>query len=295
MTRKAAWAALALASGLSLCADPLANALPFGVFTPQESAKKDIVLPLAPLQRLAALKDGKFRVEGPGGAFREIPALAGPGSKDAADLSAILDDGSTFVAAVDLTGSGLSDLVYAGPGWKAWRILSNGARLAQPVEGFVAERHASGTSATHVDEIPADNEQLKVDGDLLAAVGDFLGNGTEQLAWTRPGFRHVTIVGAHGVTTMAADLSEIKPAGTQDRSHWLFPFKANRKGQRTRLAYYRAGADHLVRLVPKGTAFTLEKVPLKANWERLNQAVLDWPVGAPAQDRSADEKTSAAK
>lgn len=295
MNRKTAWAALALASGLSLIADPLSSALPFGVFTPQEGTKKDIVLPLAPLQRLAALKDGKFRVEGPGSAFRELPVLAGIASKDAADLSALLDDGSTFVAAVDLTGSGLSDLIYAGQGYKGWHILSNGARLAQPVEGFVAERHASGGSASHADTIPADNEQLKVDGDLLAAVGDFLGNGTEQLAWTRPGFRHVTIVGAHGVTTMSADLSELKEGGTQARSHWLFPFKANRKGQRTRLAYYRAGADHLVRLVPKGMAFTQEKVPLKANWERLNQAVLDWPVGAKAQDRSGDEKTSASK
>ncbi|BDU75767.1 hypothetical protein [Mesoterricola sediminis] len=283
------WAPVALAAGLSLSADPLAHALPYGVFTPQESGeKKDIIHPLPPLQRLAGLASGKLRVEGPGAAAaRDLPVFTGPDAAASADLPDLREDGGTFVAAVDLTGSGLSDLIYAAEGTKAWGLLTNGARLSRPVQGFVAERHAEGTAPAHEDSIPADNTELKVDGDLLAAVGDFLGNGTEQLAWTRPGFRHVVIVGAHGVTTMAADLQDLKSAGSGARSHWLFAFKSNRKGQRTRLAYYRAGADHLVRLVPKGMAFTTERVPLKANWERLNQAVLDWPVQARAD---SDEK-----
>ena len=133
-----------------------------------------------------------------------------------------------------------------------------------------------------------------MDQDFLAAVGDFLGNGTEQLAFTRPGHNQVWIVGAQGVLAMKADLKGIETSAAGARSHWLFPYRASRKGQRTRLAYYRLGADHLLRLVPKGMEFIQERVPLKGHWERLNQAVLDWPQPAPAV-KAPDSTSAAAK
>ena len=97
-------------------------------------------------------------------------------------------------------------------------------------------------------------------------------------------------MGLHGVTTVKADLKAIEPApaGTA-RSHWLFPYKASRKGQRTRLAYYRQGSDHLIKLEPKGMEFVAHKVPLKGNWDRLCQASLAWPKDAPAQPPASGE------
>jgi hypothetical protein len=207
-----------------------------------------------------------------------FPVHAGPGAKEPISLKDFGEDGSTFLTGLDLTGTGVSDLIYTRKDMPGWKVLTNGARLAKPMRGFVVGHYDRDTCKTEF--IPADTREFKVDQDLLAVTGDFLGNGTEQLAYTRPGQTQLWIVGANGVTTMKADLKGIDPTPPGARSHWLFSCKATRKGQRTRIAYYRAGADHLIRLVPKGMEFVQERVPLKGHWERLNQAVLDWPVTA---------------
>lgn len=291
MLRQLPWAALALASGLSLAqaAEPLKYALAHGQFIPQtEAPAKDAIHPLEPSQRLEALQNGNtFQVAFSGTRAGEkiaCPILKEPGAKEAMTPAGLMEEG-TFLAAVDLTGSGVSDLVYGGKATGGWKVLTNGARLPKPVQGFVAG-FFDASGAAKSDTIPADTRELTLDQDLLAAVGDFLGNGTEQLAYTRPGQAQMWIVGAHGVVTVKADLKGIEATSGQAKSHWLFSYKASRKGQRTRLAYYRLGADHLARLVPKGMEFVQEHVPLKGHWERLNQAVLDWPQ-APAKTAAA--------
>lgn len=283
----------ALAAGLCTvhATTPLTHSLVHGIFKPAPDAVGEgAIHPLQPLQRLAALDKGAFRIVAQDSAeAMAFPMLAAPGASGPADLADLGED--TFIAPLDLTGTGVSDLVYARKGAPGWKVLTNGARLKQPSQGFVAGHFEKGADTPKSDLIPADTSDLSVDQDLLAATGDFLGNGTEQLAYTRPGQHQIWIVGAHGVTTMKADLKGIEPGGPGERNHWLFPYKATRKAQRTRLAYYRAGSDHLVRLVPKGMEFVQEKVPLKGHWERLNQAVVDWPHAAttPSSSSSSSE------
>jgi len=286
MQRTSAWAVLPLAAGLStlICSatEPLTHSLVHGVFKPAaEDAKGAPIHPLAPTHRVTSIQDkNTFQIAATaGGEAMAFPVRRAPGSEPMA-MAELREDGATFFAPVDLTGSGVSDLLYTRAEMPGWRILSNGTRLAAPSQAFLAGFYPAGADTPRTDLIPADNRDFKVDPDLLAAVGDFLGNGTEQLAYTRPGASQIWVVGQHGVMTMKADLQGIGSAGGT-RNHWLFPYKSNRKGQRTRLAYYRLGADHLIRLVPKGMEFTQEKVPLKGHWERLNQAVLDWPQPAP--------------
>lgn len=288
MLRQLPWAALALASGLAAAqaAEPLQYALAHGQFKPEtEAPGKDAIHPLEPSQKLEALQNGNtFQVAFTGtkaGERMAFPILKDPGAKEPMAPAGLAEEG-TFIAAVDLTGSGVSDLVYGGKATGGWKVLTNGARLPNPVQGFVAGFFEAGAGAARTDTIPADTRDVTLDQDLLAAVGDFLGNGTEQLAYTRPGQTQMWVVGAHGVVTLKADLKGIEATSGAAKSHWLFPYKASRKGQRTRLAYYRLGADHLARLVPKGMEFIQEQAPLKGHWERLNQAVLDWPQ-APAK------------
>lgn len=298
MRRQLPWAALALAAGLTTAQaeEPLQYGLVHGVFRAEaETAGKDAIHPLEPAQKLEALENGHtFRIgrTGPmaGEAFT-FPVFAGPDAKEPAAPAGLTAEG-TFIAAVDLTGSGVSDLVYGGKATGAWKVLTNGSRLPKPVQGFVAGYFEQGADSPRTDAIPSDTRDFAKDQDLLAAVGDFLGNGKEQLAFTRPGETQIWIVGAHGVLAMKADLKGVEATSAGAKNHWLFSYKANRKGQRTRLAYYRAGADHLTRLVPKGMEFAQEQVPLKGHWERLNQAVMDWPQ-APA--KAPEGKTAAAK
>ena len=290
MQRASAWAVLPLAAGLStlICSatEPLTHSLIHGTFKPSiEESKGGPIHPLAPTHKVASIQDkNSFQIVGAaGGEAMAFPVRRAPGSSEPMALAELREDGATFFAPVDLTGSGVSDLIYTRADLPGWRILSNGTRLAAPSQAFLAGLYPAGSDAPRTDLIPADNRDFRVDPDLLAAVGDFLGNGTEQLAYTRPGASQIWIVGQHGVMTMKADLQGIASAPSGGaRSHWLFPYKSNRKGQRTRLAYYRLGADHLRRLVPRGMEFVQEKVPLKGHWERLNQAVLDWPQAAPA-------------
>ncbi|BDU71626.1 hypothetical protein [Mesoterricola silvestris] len=273
----------ALAAGLCTAhaAPPPTHALLHGVFKPApDSQGEGAIHPLPPLQRIEAMDKGALRIVAQDSAEgMAFPMLAAPGGGEPADLGG-LGEGD-FMVPLDMTGTGVSDLIHARRGAPGWKVLTNAARLPKPAQGFVAGHFEKGAETARCELIPADTSDLAVDQNLLAATGDFLGNGTEQLAYTRPGQHQMWIVGAHGATTMKADLKGIEPAAEGPRCHWLFPFKANRRGQRTRLAYYRAGSDHLIRLVPKGMEFVQERVPLKGHWERLNQAVVDWPRPAP--------------
>lgn len=277
--------AAGLAAPAAFAADPFLHACHSGLFKRSDKDPKD--LPLPAVQKLEALADQNgFRIRDgrTGEQFVFQVFSAAPGAQPAA-LKAlggdIADDGSTLVAAVDLTGSGVSDLVYARKDWGGWKVLSNGGRMAKPFQGFVAGLCEKGQDSAKSELIPADTRDLAVDNDLLAVVGDFLGNGTEQLAYTRPGWSQIWVVGAHGVAQMAADLNGIAANGPGARVHWLFPFKA-KGAHRTRIAYYRMGSTELTTFAPRGMAFKRDQVPLKGNWERLNQNMLDWPQKAPS-------------
>jgi len=284
--------ALVLTAGLTAAnATEFSNALVHGIFRPAEGGiGEGAVHPLEPAQKVEGLQNhNTFLVTSrETGEKMAFPVHAGPGAKEPTTLKDFGEDGATFLAALDLTGTGVSDLIYTRKDMPGWKVLSNGARLATPVRAFVVGLHDRDSLKAEL--IPADTREFKADHDLLAVTGDFLGNGTEQLAYTRPGQTQLWIVGANGVTTMKAELKGIEPTPPGARSHWLFSCKATRKSQRTRIAYYRAGADHLIRLVPKGMEFVQERVPLKGHWERLNQAVLDWPVTAAVAQGKAQEK-----
>jgi hypothetical protein len=223
--------------------------------------------------------------------FSGNPAAGSAGLKALGEDLA--EDGTTMVAAVDLTGSGVSDIVYAHKDWGGWKVLSNGSRLPKPVQGFVCGNYDKGQDTAKSDLIPADTHDLMVDNDLLAVVGDFLGNGTEQLAYTRPGWSQIWVVGAHGVVQMAADLSGIEPNGPGARQHWLFAFKSQAKGiHHTRFGYYRMGCSELMTFAAKGMTFKRSHMPLKGNWEKLSQNMLDWPQKAPGK---LEQKVEGAK
>jgi len=292
MSRTLIGASLVLAAGLSTAyaLEPLEYSLVHGVFRPApDTVGEGAIHPLEPLQKVEGIQNGNtFRIKVLGGVLGGGPAetvaypvFTNASGKELANLVDFKPGSTTFLAALDLTGTGVSDIIYSNKDLSGWKILSNGARLPKPLAGFCEGFYAKGADHPDTLLIPADNHELTVDQDLLAVVGDFLGNGTEQLAYTRPGQRQMWVVGAHGVLTMQAELTGLAPALPGVKTHWLFPFKANKQGQHTRIAYYRLGADRLIRLVPKGMVFTQEQVPLKGNWERLNQAVLDWPKAAP--------------
>jgi hypothetical protein len=280
---------LLLAAGLASSyafADPLQQACPCGVFKRGEAESKEHPLPLPAVQKLEQLVNKnsfKIRDLRDNNPFVYQVYAACPTSGPAAlkDLGEDFpDDGTTLVAAVDLTGSGVSDLIYARKDWGGWKVLSNGSRLPKPFQGFVAGLYEKGQESAKSETIPADTRDMLVDTNLLAVVGDFLGNGTEQLAYTRPGWTQMYVVGCHGVTQMAADLTGIQPNGPGARVHWLFPFKAPGKGiHHTRIGYYRMGAEELPTFAPKGMAFKRSQVPLNtANWDKLSQKILAWPV-----------------
>lgn len=278
--------AAGLASSSALAGDPLQHACHSGLFQRSDKDPKDH--PLPPFQKLEAMvNNNSFKIcdirSGDRFIFQVFAGLPGPGAPVLRDLGEdIADDGATLVAPVDLTGSGVSDLVYARKGWSGWKVLSNGTRLPKPFPGFTTGFYAKGQDSAKSDLIPADTSELVVDNDLLAVVGDFLGNGTEQLAYTRPGATQVWVVGAHGVTQMAADLKGIEANGPGARVHWLFPFRS-KGAQHTKVAYYRMGCTQLDTFAPRGMTFKRDQAPLKGNWEKLCQNELSWPQDAPGK------------
>jgi len=286
--------AAALASASAFAGDPLQHACHSGLF--QRTDKDPKEHPLPPFHKLEALVDRTgFRFcdvrNGERAVFQVFAGHPGPGAPAKDVGEEINEDGGTMLAPVDLTGSGVSDLIYARKGWSGWKVLSNGTRLPKPFPGFICGLLAKSADTAKAETIPADTSELVVDNDLLAAVGDFLGNGTEQLAYTRPGWNQVWIVGAHGVAQMAVDLQGIEGGGSGARVHWLFPFKA-KGAQHTKLAYYRMGSTQLVTFAPRGMAFKREALPLKGNWEKLAQNELAWPQDAPSQ---LEQKATQAK
>jgi hypothetical protein len=286
-----------LASSFAMAADPLQNAYLLGLFKRSEGDPKES--PVPPVQKLETLvnKNSLKILDVRNGQRFVFPVLAtyppaaNPALKDLGqDLP---EDGATLVAPVDLTGSGVSDLIYARKDSGGWKVLSNGTRLPKPYQGFVAGFFEKDQGSAKTDTIPADNHDLVVDHDLLAVVGDFLGNGTEQLAYTRPGWSKMWVVGAHGVTQMAADLQGIEGNGPGTRVHWLFAFKS-KGAQHTRMAYYRMGCKELATFAPRGMTFKRDRTPLKGNWEKLSQNVLEWPQPAPVQpEQKAGEDKAA--
>jgi hypothetical protein len=287
--------AAGLASSFALAADPLQHASHSGLFKRGEADPKDH--PLATVQKLEELVNrNSFKIRDVRNndqfVFQVFATHPGNGAAALKDLGEdIADDGTTLVAAVDLTGSGVSDLIYARKDWGGWKVLSNGARLPKPFQGFLAGFCPKDADAPRSETIPADTRDMVVDNDLLTVVGDFLGNGTVQLAYTRPGWSQIWVVGGHGVVQMAADLQGIAPNGPGARQHWLFPFKS--KGvHHTRIAYYRMGSSDLPTFAPRGMAFKREQIPLKGNWEKLSQNVLDWPQPAPGKVEQKAEEIS---
>ena len=282
-----------LASSFALAADPFRNSLRDGLFKRAEADAKDHSQ--SHHQKLEALVDGNgFQIrdvrDGSQFVFKVLSAIPGAqGSGPKAIGNEFAEDGLTLLAPVDLTGSGVTDLIYARQEWGGWKVLSNGTRLPKPFDGFVCGNFEKNQESAKSDTIPADTHDLVVDNDLLAATGDFLGNGTEQLAYTRPGWTQIWVVGAHGAIQMSAELGGMKPNGGGDRVHWLFPLKS--KGvQHTKLAYYRKGCTELLTFAVRGMAFKREMAPLKGNWEKLCQNVLDWPQPAPSQlEQKADQ------
>jgi hypothetical protein len=291
--------AAGLASALPLPANPLEQAWHTGLFKRSDADSKDH--PLAAAQKLEALEGrNSFKIRdtrnGDQFVFQVFAAPPGAGSAALKDLGEDFpSDGTTLVAAVDLTGCGVSDLIYARKDWGGWKVLSNGTRLSKPCQGFVAGVFEPNQDSAQSETIPADTRDMVVDNDLLAVVGDFLGNGTEQLAYTRPGWTQMYVVGRHGVTQMAVDMNGIQPNGPGPRVHWLFPFKSTGKGvHHTRIAYYRMGADQLATFAPRGMAFKRGQAPLKGNWDKLSQNMLDWPQKAPSQLEQKTEEVKSA-
>jgi hypothetical protein len=54
------------------------------------------------------------------------------------------------------------------------------------------------------------------------------------------------------------------------------------------------GSTELVTFAPRGMAFKRDQVPLKGNWEKLSQNMLDWPQKAPGPPGRAAEEAKGA-
>lgn len=186
-------------------------------------------------------------------------------------IQALGDDQLTYIVPVDLMGRGASDIMLARESWSGWQVYTNGARLSKPFDGFVEGMFSKDKEEFTSKTLVADAADLRVDNNLLGAVGDFLGNGTEQLAYFRPGWDQIRIVGAHGKSLMDADLKGIPEDLKGARINFLFAFKGTKPGERTRLAFHRSGWTKLLVFTSDGARFSRSELPTKENWNLLNQ------------------------
>jgi hypothetical protein len=186
-------------------------------------------------------------------------------------LNSIENDYRTYIVPIDLTGRGLSDIIIGREKWGGWRVFTNGQALSKPFNGFVEGFFPKGQETVQSQLLNMDLTDLVVDNNLLGAVGDFLGNGTEQLAYFRPGWDAFWVVGAHGKVRFEADLRGIPTDKEGDRLHFLFPFKGDKPGERTRIAYHRKGVPRMLVFTSDGARFQRSEVDAKANWNLLNQ------------------------
>ena len=186
-------------------------------------------------------------------------------------LSTIENDGKTFIAPADLTGRGLSDLLIGRQGWGGFRVYTNGQALPRTFDGFVVGLYAKEDAGLKTQILPMDLSDLEVDNNLLATVGDFLGNGTEQVAYFRPGWSAIQVAGTHGKVAMEADLRGIPTDTPGERMHFLFAFRNDKPGERTRLAYHRRGVGKLLVFTCDGQRFTRSEVDTRSHWNLLNQ------------------------
>ena len=201
--------------------------------------------------------------------FPHYPVEAGV---QQAQLSTLENDGKTLIAPVDLTGRGLSDIIIGRQGWGGFRVYTNGQALPKPMDAFVEGLYPKGEEPTVTTKILAmDLSDLQVDNNLLTTVGDFLGNGTEQVAYFRPGWSAIQVVGAHGKVAMEADLRGIPADKDGDRLHFLFAFKDTKPGERTKLAYHRRGVPKMLVFTSDGQRFTRTEEDAKTHWNLLNQ------------------------
>ena len=250
----------------------------FGGFLhpPAGQAAPALIHPLPAQDRVTARKDwGQFKVTRLTTnetfnltVFPHYPVEAGV---QPALLSSLENDGKTFIAPVDLTGRGLSDLVIGRQGWGGLRVYTNGQAMPSPFDGFVEGFYPKGEATLNTKLLAMDLSDLQVDNNLLATSGDFLGNGTEQVAYFRPGWSAVQVVGAHGKVTMEADLRGIPADKDGDRMHFLFAFKGTKPGERTKFAYHRHGVGKLLVFTCDGQRFTRSEEDAMANWNLLNQ------------------------
>ena len=186
-------------------------------------------------------------------------------------LSGIEEDGKTCIVPVDLAGRGVSDLLIGRHGWGGWLVYTNGQRLAKPFDGFVQGFMPKNSEAIQGTTLDMDLSDLEVDNNLLLAVGDFLGNGSEQVAYFRPGWDAIQVVGAQGKVRFEADLRGIPVDPAGDRQHYLFAFKGGQPGERTRLAYHRHGVPRLLVFTSDGTRFQRSEQDTLSSWNLLNQ------------------------
>jgi hypothetical protein len=130
--------AAGLASSFAFAQDPLQHSCHFGLFKRGEAESKDHPLPLPAIQKLEQLVNkNSFKIrdlrDNNQFVYQVYAACPTSGAAALKDLGEDFPaDGTTLVAPVDLTGSGVSDLIFARKDWGGWKVLSNGTRLPFP-------------------------------------------------------------------------------------------------------------------------------------------------------------------
>jgi hypothetical protein len=197
---------------------------------------------------------------------------------DSIPLNNIENDGATVIMAADLTGRGVSDILITRQGWSGWQVYTNGACLSQPFDGFVAGLYDKASEKVVTQIIPADTSDLVVDNNLLIAAGDFLGDGTEQVAYFRPDWDAIQVVGAKGKMSFPTDLRGIPSDLKGNRLHWLFSLENAKPGGRTRLVYHRHGVDDMLVFTSDGHGFGRSTLDAAKHWDQVNQHASPSPL-----------------